>query len=135
MFVDVWDADSLHLIGTCTLQLKDLLRHGKEAVQSTHELHVLSTEYDDETHTNSADTVRFVVLSFTLYVDDFVVLVLICILFVLVWRWRGILERQPCQDARSAAHPSGQRWLANARPKRFVVVFIFLFNVNMIGHE
>jgi hypothetical protein len=58
MFVDVWDADSLHLIGTCTLQLKDLLRHGKEAVQSTHELHVLSTEYDDETRMNSANTVR-----------------------------------------------------------------------------
>ena len=53
MFIDVWDADSLHLIGTCTLQLKELLRQGKEAVQSTFELDVLSTEYDDDSRLNS----------------------------------------------------------------------------------
>jgi nephrocystin-4 len=46
--IDVWDGNTLHLIGTCTLELKQLLRHGKDAVQSTYELDVLSTEYDDE---------------------------------------------------------------------------------------
>ena len=53
----MWDADSLHLIGTATLQLKELLRHGKEAVQSTHELDIISTEYDDDTRLNSGNTV------------------------------------------------------------------------------
>lgn len=53
MFIDVWDADTLHLIGTCTLQLKELLRQGKEAVQSTFELDVMSTEYDDDNRLNS----------------------------------------------------------------------------------
>jgi nephrocystin-4 len=48
MFIDVWDAESLHLLGTATLQLKELLREGKEAVQSTYELNVLTTEYDDD---------------------------------------------------------------------------------------
>jgi nephrocystin-4 len=46
--IDVWDGNSLHLIGTCTLELKQLLRHGKEAVQATYELDVISTEFDDE---------------------------------------------------------------------------------------
>ena len=53
MFIDVWDADTLHLVGTCTLQLKELLRQGKEAVQSTFELDVISTEYDDDLRLNS----------------------------------------------------------------------------------
>lgn len=48
MFIDVWDAESLHRIGTATLQLKELLRQGKEAVQSTYELNILNTEYDDD---------------------------------------------------------------------------------------
>ena len=57
MFIDVWDGDSLHLIGTATVQLKELLRHGKEAVQSTFELDILSTEYDDDTRLNTGNTV------------------------------------------------------------------------------
>ena len=57
MFIDVWDGDSLHLIGTATLQLKELLRHTKEAVQSTFELDILSTEYDDDSRLNSGNTV------------------------------------------------------------------------------
>ena len=48
MFIDVWDANSLHLIGTATLQLKDLLRQGKEAVQSTYELDIIKMEYEDD---------------------------------------------------------------------------------------
>ena len=47
MFIDVWDADSRHLVGTATLQLKELLRQGREAVQCAYELNVLDTEYDD----------------------------------------------------------------------------------------
>ena len=59
MFIDVWDADSLHLIGTSTLQLKELLRQGKEAVQATYELDIISTEYDDDTRINSGNTVGY----------------------------------------------------------------------------
>jgi nephrocystin-4 len=57
MFIDVWDGDSLHLIGTATLQLKELLRQGKEAVQCAHELDVMSFEYDDDSRLNSGSTV------------------------------------------------------------------------------
>jgi len=57
MFIDVWDGDSLHLIGTATVQLKELLRHGKEAVQSTYELDIINTEYDDDTRLNTGNTV------------------------------------------------------------------------------
>jgi nephrocystin-4 len=58
MFIDVWDADSLHLIGTATMQMKDLLRHGKEAVQSTFELDIIKTEYDDHDRLYTHDTVK-----------------------------------------------------------------------------
>ena len=57
VFIDAWDGDSLHLIGTATLELKQLLRHGNEAVQAAYELDVLSTEYDDEMIANTAHTV------------------------------------------------------------------------------
>lgn len=57
MFIDVWDAESLHLIGTATLQLKELLRQGKEAVQSTFELDIIKTENDDDNLLNSGNTV------------------------------------------------------------------------------
>lgn len=59
MFIDVWDADSLHLIGTATLQLKELLRQGRDAVQSTYELNILNTEFDDdEQRVNSGQVFR-----------------------------------------------------------------------------
>lgn len=58
MSIDVWDADSLHLIGTSTLQLKDLLRHGKDAVQATLELDVIKTEYDELDRMNNTNTVK-----------------------------------------------------------------------------
>ena len=63
MFIDVWDGDSLHLIGTATLQLKELLRHGKEAVQTTFELDIISTEYDDDTRLNTGNTVIYYIKS------------------------------------------------------------------------
>lgn len=59
MFIDVWDGDSLHLIGSATLQLKELLRQGKEAVQSTFELDVISVEYDDDSRLYSGNTVIY----------------------------------------------------------------------------
>ena len=59
MFIDVWDAESLHLIGTATLQFKELLRQGRDAVQATFELDIISAEYDDENRLNSANTVSF----------------------------------------------------------------------------
>jgi nephrocystin-4 len=58
MFIDVWDAESLHLIGTGTLQLKDMLRQGREAVQSTFELDIIKTDYDDNSYINTGDTVN-----------------------------------------------------------------------------
>ncbi len=58
VFIDVWDGDSLHLIGTSTIELKQLLRQGNEAVQAAYELDVLSTEYDDDGIANSAHTVN-----------------------------------------------------------------------------
>ena len=64
MFIDVWDGESLHLIGTCTVQLKDLLRQSKEAVQSTYELDILSTEYDDDTNVNSGNMASFKIHTF-----------------------------------------------------------------------
>jgi nephrocystin-4 len=57
MMIDIWDSDSLLLIGTATLQLKELLRQNKEAVQSTFELDILSTNYDDDSMLNSGNTV------------------------------------------------------------------------------
>ncbi|XP_072100875.1 nephrocystin-4 isoform X3 [Mobula birostris] len=43
--IDVWDAESLLLIGTASVDLKYLLRHGLAAVQVSHELDVISTDY------------------------------------------------------------------------------------------
>ena len=57
VFIDVWDGDSLHLIGTSTVELKQLLRQGNEAVQAAYELDVLNTEYEDDSIANSSYTV------------------------------------------------------------------------------
>ncbi|XP_060788176.1 nephrocystin-4 [Neoarius graeffei] len=45
LHIDVWDSDSLLLIGSAAVQLKHLLRQGRAAVQVVHELEVISTEY------------------------------------------------------------------------------------------
>ncbi|XP_053092002.1 nephrocystin-4 isoform X2 [Pangasianodon hypophthalmus] len=45
LHIDVWDSDSLLLIGSAAVQLKHLLRQGRAAVQVIHELEVISTEY------------------------------------------------------------------------------------------
>ncbi|KAK1159555.1 nephrocystin-4 isoform X1 [Acipenser oxyrinchus oxyrinchus] len=43
--IDVWDAESLLLIGSSAVELKHLLRQGRAAVQVIHELEVITTEY------------------------------------------------------------------------------------------
>lgn len=48
LHIDVWDGDSLLLIGSCSVPLKYACRNGHEAVQCTVELDVLNTEYDED---------------------------------------------------------------------------------------
>ncbi|KAK3594431.1 hypothetical protein CHS0354_000253 [Potamilus streckersoni] len=47
LHIDVWDGDSLILIGSTSVELKYLCRNGYEAVQTTFELDVIATEYDN----------------------------------------------------------------------------------------
>ncbi|XP_034027801.1 nephrocystin-4 [Thalassophryne amazonica] len=48
MHIDIWDSDSLLLIGSTAIQLKYMLRQGKSAVQALHEVEVLTTDYAGE---------------------------------------------------------------------------------------
>ncbi|XP_056280183.1 nephrocystin-4 isoform X2 [Pseudoliparis swirei] len=48
MHIDVWDGDSLLLIGSTAVELKYLLRQGRSAVQALHEVEVLTTDYVGE---------------------------------------------------------------------------------------
>ncbi|KAI7797383.1 putative nephrocystin-4 [Triplophysa rosa] len=43
--IDVWDSESLMLIGSTAVELKHMLRQGRAAVQVCHELEVITTEY------------------------------------------------------------------------------------------
>ncbi|XP_056319695.1 nephrocystin-4-like [Danio aesculapii] len=43
--IDVWDSESLMLIGSAAVELKHMLRQGRPAVQVSHELEVITTEY------------------------------------------------------------------------------------------
>ncbi|KAF7652813.1 hypothetical protein LDENG_00091990 [Lucifuga dentata] len=45
MQIDIWDSDSLLLIGSTAIELKHMLRQGKPAVQAHHEVEVLTTDY------------------------------------------------------------------------------------------
>ncbi|XP_065506154.1 nephrocystin-4 isoform X1 [Caloenas nicobarica] len=46
--IDVWDGDSLLLVGSAALKLEPLLRQGRAAVRTHHELEVATTEYEPE---------------------------------------------------------------------------------------
>ncbi|CAG6021160.1 unnamed protein product [Menidia menidia] len=59
MHIDIWNSDSLLLIGSTAIELKHMLRHGKSAVQAHHELEVLTTDYvAEDTFLTSADLGR-----------------------------------------------------------------------------
>ncbi|XP_048471112.1 nephrocystin-4 isoform X2 [Rhincodon typus] len=56
--IDVWDAESLLLIGTAAVELKYLLRQGRPAVQVSHELPVITTEYTPDVPMTLADITK-----------------------------------------------------------------------------
>ncbi|XP_035696644.1 nephrocystin-4-like [Branchiostoma floridae] len=58
LHIDVWDGDSLLLIGSGAMDLKHLCRQGREAVQVTHELDIITTEYSEDTPTLTGDLTR-----------------------------------------------------------------------------
>ncbi|KAM4562311.1 nephrocystin-4 [Odontesthes bonariensis] len=59
MHIDIWDSDSLLLLGSTAIELKHMLRQGKSAVQAHHELEVLTTDYvGEETFLTSSDLGR-----------------------------------------------------------------------------
>ncbi|CAJ1055521.1 nephrocystin-4 [Xyrichtys novacula] len=48
MHIDIWDSNSLLLIGSTAIELKYLLRQERPAVQALHEVEVLTTDYVGE---------------------------------------------------------------------------------------
>ncbi|XP_067826754.1 nephrocystin-4 [Heptranchias perlo] len=56
--IDVWNAESLLLIGSAAVELKYLLRQGRTAIQVSHELEVITTEYAPDVPMPLADITK-----------------------------------------------------------------------------
>ncbi|NWU59803.1 NPHP4 protein, partial [Dromas ardeola] len=56
--IDVWDGDSLLLVGSAALKLESLLRQGRAAVRTHHELEVATTEYEPEVTVMGREALR-----------------------------------------------------------------------------
>ncbi|XP_068772393.1 nephrocystin-4 isoform X2 [Struthio camelus] len=56
--IDVWDGDSLLLVGSTAVKLKHLLRQGRTAIRSHHELEVAATEYEQDVAVVGGDVLR-----------------------------------------------------------------------------
>nr|XP_013806116.1 PREDICTED: nephrocystin-4 [Apteryx mantelli mantelli] len=56
--IDIWDGDSLLLVGSAAVKLKHLLRQGRTAVRSHHELEVAATEYEQDVAVVGGDVLR-----------------------------------------------------------------------------
>ncbi|XP_074074723.1 nephrocystin-4 isoform X2 [Macrotis lagotis] len=56
--IDVWDGDSLLLIGSAAVQMEHILRQGRAAVQVCLELDVVTTEYEQDMMVVSGDITR-----------------------------------------------------------------------------
>ncbi|XP_074416551.1 nephrocystin-4 isoform X2 [Larus michahellis] len=56
--IDVWDGDSLLLVGSAALKLESLLRQGRAAVRTHHELEVATTEYEPDVTVMGREALR-----------------------------------------------------------------------------
>uniref|UniRef100_A0A8C3PQ20 Nephrocystin 4 n=1 Tax=Calidris pygmaea TaxID=425635 RepID=A0A8C3PQ20_9CHAR len=56
--IDVWDGDSLLLVGSAALKLESLLRQGRAAIRTHHELEVATTEYEPEVTVMGREALR-----------------------------------------------------------------------------
>ncbi|XP_071623016.1 nephrocystin-4 isoform X1 [Heliangelus exortis] len=56
--IDVWDGDSLLLVGSAAVRLQPLLRQGREAIRTHHELEVATTEYEPDVTVMGQEALR-----------------------------------------------------------------------------
>ncbi|KAM6336525.1 nephrocystin-4 [Alca torda] len=56
--IDVWDGDSLLLVGSAALKLESLLRQSRTAVRTHHELEVATTEYEPDVTVMGREALR-----------------------------------------------------------------------------
>uniref|UniRef100_A0A8C6JUA5 Uncharacterized protein n=1 Tax=Melopsittacus undulatus TaxID=13146 RepID=A0A8C6JUA5_MELUD len=56
--IDIWDGDSLLLVGSAAVKLQPLLRQGRAAVRTHHELQVATTEYEPDATVMGQEALR-----------------------------------------------------------------------------
>ncbi|KAM9521535.1 nephrocystin-4 isoform 1-T1 [Guaruba guarouba] len=56
--IDIWDGDSLLLVGSAAVKLEPLLRQGRAAVRTHHELEVATTEYEPDATVMGQEALR-----------------------------------------------------------------------------